>query len=181
MASRPSSSSAFAFLPSRKARWGLTVFGLLVLGQGLGKAVDPVGYMAALDAFHVLAPASFGPLKLGSLALVWTVVELLAGVALLYGGLSRAPAKQLTMAGIALALGSACATLSLEAGALARRLPIQNSATFGSYLAQKLAWLALVQEAVVIALLAWLFVSVMKWPSLDQAANRTRPRTLSHA
>lgn len=179
MAPRLSSSSSF--LPPRKARWGLTVFGLVLLGEGLGKALDPIGYMAGLDGFHVLQPASLSPLKLGALALVWTVVELLAGVALLYGGLSRAPAKQLAMGGIVLALGVSCAYLSLDAGALVRHLPIQNGTHFGAYLPQRLSWLVLAQEAAVIALLARLFVSVMKWPSLDHGPGPMRPRTLSHA
>jgi hypothetical protein len=173
--------SSLTFLPSRRARWALTVFGLVFLAQGLGKAIDPTGYMAALDAFHVLEPAALSPLKLGALALTWTVVELLAGVALLYGGLARAPAKQLTLAGVTLALGISCTYLALDLGALARHLPIRNCTCFGIFLPQKLSWIVIAQEAVVIGLLSWLFVSVMKWPSLNHLAPPMRRRALSHA
>ena len=85
-----------SFVPPRRARWVLLVFGALLCAQGLAKALDATGYMAALDAFHMLRPAALAPLSLGALALAWTVLELLAGVAMLYGGLSRTPAKQLT-------------------------------------------------------------------------------------
>lgn len=116
------------------------MFGLIFVAQGLGKALEPTGYMAALDAFHVLGPAALGPLELAALALTWTVVELLAGVALLYGWLARAPAKRLVLAGIALALGISCTYLALDLGALARHLPIPNCTRFGAYLAQRLSW-----------------------------------------
>src|SRR4051794_38463659 len=76
-------------IPPRRLRWVLTLFGVLFLAQGLGKALDPTGYMAALDTFHVLRPAALTPLSLAALALSWTVLELLAGVAMLYGGLAR--------------------------------------------------------------------------------------------
>jgi hypothetical protein len=159
--------SSLSFLPSRKARWGLTVYGLVFVAQGLGKTVDPNGYLAALDAFHVLKPAALGPVKLGALGLSWTVLELLAGVAMLYGGLSRAPAKQLALSGVMLALGLSCAYLSLDLGALARHLTIANCTCFGTYLPQRLSWFVIAQEAVVIGLLTWLFTSTMRWPSLD--------------
>jgi hypothetical protein len=163
-------SSSLSFVPSRKARWGLTVYGVVFLSQGLGKTLDPDGYLAALDAFHVLQPAALGPLSLGALGLMWTVLELLAGVAMLYGGLARAPAKQLPMAGLALALGLSCAYLSLDVGAFARHVPIQNCTCFGTYLAQRLSWFVVLQETAVIALLTWLFASTAKWPLLDRAS-----------
>ncbi|MEA2752196.1 MAG: hypothetical protein QOI41_6339 [Myxococcales bacterium] len=164
-------SSSLSFLPSRKARWGLTAFGLLFVAQGLGKTLDPDGYLAALDAFHVLKPAAIGPLKLGALGLTWTVLELLAGVAMLYGGLSRAPAKQLALGGIMLALGLSCAYLSLDVGAFARHLQIQSCTCFGTYLPQRLSWFVVVQETVIIGLLTWLFTRTMRWPSLDHIAH----------
>lgn len=172
--------SSSSILPVRKARWALTAAGLLFLGQGLGKALDPTGYMAALDAFHVLKPAALSPLKLGALALVWTVVELLAGVALLYGGLSRAPAKQLVLGGVLLALGVTTAYLALDAGALVRHVPIQSCACFGVFLPQRLSAFVLVQEAAVLGVLGWLFLRVLRWPSLEHVAPM-RPRALSHA
>ena len=163
-------SSALSFVPSRKARWGLTVLGLVFLAQGLGKTLDPDGYLAALDAFHVLKPAALGPLSLGALGLMWTVLELLAGVAMLYGGLARAPAKQLAMSGIALAVGLSCAYLALDLGALARHLPIASCTCFGTFLAQRLSWFVVLQEAAVIALLTWLFASTTRWPLYDRLA-----------
>lgn len=173
--------SALSFIPARKARWGLTMLGLLFLAQGVAKAVDPTGYMAALDGFHVLKPAALGPLKLGALALMWTVVELLAGVAMLYGGLARAPAKQLTAAGVMLALGISAAYLSLDVGAFARHLTIANSTSFGAYLPQRLSAVVLAQEVAVLGLLVWSFLFVLRWPSLDHVARPMRPRALSHA
>lgn len=164
-------SSSLSVLPSRKARWGLTVYGLVFLAQGLGKTLDPDGYLAALDAFHVLDPAALGPLSLGALGLMWTVLELLAGVAMLYGGLARAPAKQLAMSGIALALGLSCAYLALDLGALARHLPIANCTCFGTYLAQRLSWFVVLQETAVIALLTWLFTGTAKWPLFARVAR----------
>lgn len=158
-----------SFLPSRPKRWGLVVYGLVFVAQGLGKALDPRGYMAALDAFHVLGPSAFASLSLGSLALLWTVLELLAGVAMLYGGLARAPAKQLSLGGISLALGLSVAYLSLDLGAMARALPIENCTCFGSYLPQALSWIVIAQEVIVIALLSWLFTTVLRWPSLEHA------------
>lgn len=163
--------SSLSFLPPRRARWGLTAYGLVLLAQGLGKTLDPDGYLAALDAFHVLKPAALEPLSLGALGLSWTVLELLAGVAMLYGGLSRAPAKQLALSGVMLALGLSCAHLALDIGALARHLPIENCTCFGTYFAQRLSWFVLLQETTVLALLAWLFRSTSKWPSLDHVAR----------
>jgi hypothetical protein len=174
-------SSSLSFIPSRKARWGLTVYGLVFVAQGVGKALDPNGYMAALDAFHVLRPAALGPLSLGALGLVWTVLELLAGVAMLYGGLARAPAKQLTLAGIMLAFGISCAYLTLDVGAYARHLPIENCTCFGVYLRQRLSWFVILQESAVIVLLGWLFTTVMRWPSLEHVVHAIRRRSLSTA
>ena len=164
-------SSSLSFLPARKARWGFTALGVVFLAQGLGKTLDPNGYLAALDAFHVLKRAALWPLSLGALGLSWTLLELLAGVAMLYGGLSRAPAKQLALAGVMLALGLSCASLSLDVGALARHLPIPNCTCFGTYLAQRVSWFVLLQETTVIALLTWLFRSTSNWPSLDHVAR----------
>lgn len=175
---RPSSSPSS--VPLRRARWGLTAYGLLFLAQGLGKTLDPDGYLAALTAFGVLRPVAWWPLSLGALGLVWTVLELLAAVAMLYGGLARAPAKQLVLSGVMLALGLSCAYLSLDAGALARHLPIQNCTCFGTYLAQRLSWFVIAQESAVTALLGWLFTSIWKWPSLDRAAAAEHPHPHPH-
>ena len=163
---RPSYS--LSSLPPRKARWGLTAFGLVFVAQGLGKALDPDGYLAALTAFRVLDPVAWWPLALGALGLSWTVLELLAGVAMLYGGLARAPAKQLALSGVMLALGLSCAYLALDVGALARHLPIRSCTCFGTYLAQRLSWFVVLQETTVLTLLTWLFASTSRWPSLNR-------------
>lgn len=161
-------------VPPRRSRWWLVPFGVLFLAQGLGKAVDPTGYMAALDAFHVLRPAALTPLSLGALALSWTVLELLAGVAMLYGGLARAPAKELALAGLALALGLSGGYLALELGAFARHLPIQSCTSFGAYLGQRLTWGVLVQEALVIGALTWQVTKLARWPSLAATSGQAR-------
>ena len=175
---RPSSS--LSFVPPVAARWGFVALGLLFVTQGIGKAVDPDGYLAALDAFHLLKPAALGPLSLGSLGLAWTVLELLAGVAMLYGGLARAPAKPLAQAGIMLGLGLSCAYLALGAGALARHLPIANCTCFGTYLAQRLSAVVLLEEALVIAALAWLFTSTMRWRNENDAQAEAARRVHHH-
>lgn len=167
----------------RLARWGLTAFGFLFLAQGLGKALDPTGYMGALDAFRVLTPAALSPLTLGALALAWTLVELGAGALILHGGLSRAPARSVTLTGLGLALGISLAYLALDVGALARHLPIDNCTCFGTYVPQGLSWSSLAQKAAVVALLAWLSSATLRSSSRGHAPATTpmRGRALSHA
>ena len=86
------------------------------------------------------------------------VLELLAAVAMLYGGLARTPMKEVGQAGVMIALGLSCAYLVLDLGALARNLPIDNR-------------LALAREIAAIALLAWLFAIV----SRESVAPRSSP------
>jgi hypothetical protein len=161
----------------------LAVVGLVFLGQGLAKALDPVGYMSALEAFR-LSPAALGPLALGSLALSWTALELLSGVAILYGGLARSPAMHLTAAAIVVATGLSCASLILDLGGLARHLPLPNGTIFREHLPARFSWLALaLLQAALIAVLAWLFARVSTWSSARRVARRMRGRgrALSHA
>jgi len=128
----------------QKTRWGLSIVGAVFLAQGIGKALEPTGYMLALDAFQVLRPGAHGPVKLGALALTWTVLELVAAVAMLHGGLARTPQKPAVLAGVMLALGLSCAGLVLDLGALARHLPATTP-------------LAIAQQLAALALLTWLF------------------------
>lgn len=136
--------------------------------------------MAALDSFHVLAPAALGPLALGALGLAWTVLELLAGVAITYAGLARAPSKEVTLAALAVALGLACSALALDVGAVARHLTIKSSLTFGAYLVQPLSWFVIAQQVALVMLLSWLFARVRSWPastptpSAPSAGRRSR-------
>ncbi len=74
----------------------------------------------------VVADALFArPSALAEVALAWTVLELGAGVALLYGGLARArrsdpdAPRAVALAGISLALGLAVARLALHPDARA--------------------------------------------------------------
>jgi hypothetical protein len=157
---RPSSSVTMSRALARAA---LVASGALFLAQGGAKALDPAGYLAALDAFHVLAPARLGALSLGALGLAWTVLELLAGGAMLYGGLARAPRTKLPLAGIAIAIGLSFTYLALDVGALARHVPTAGSTSFGAYLAQPLTASVLAQDTLVIVLLAWLFTRVVTW------------------
>jgi hypothetical protein len=166
-------SSSLSFVPARHARWALIACGLVFVAQGLGKAVDPDGYLAALYAFHVLQPVAWWPLSLGALGLTWTVLELVAGGAMLYGGLGRAPTKGVALSGVMLALGLSCAYLALDAGALARHLTIANCTCFGSYLAQRLSWFVLLQETTVIAFLTWLFTTTSKSASSNRGEARS--------
>jgi hypothetical protein len=171
--------SSLSFIPSRFERWGLTGFGLLFFAQGAAKAVDPNGYMASLDAFHQVQPAALSPLSLGALGLAWTLLELLGGVAMLYGGLARTPAKRLALGGVMLALGITAAYLSLDLGALAHHLATPST-TFGSYLAEPTSVLVVVQQATVFVTLAAVFTSVLRWPSVS-ATSAPRSRQPSHS
>lgn len=154
------------------------MLGIVFLAQGLGKAVDPTGYMAALDKFHSGAHAGFFAVPLAAVALTWTVLEVACGVAMLHGGLARAPSKNVTLAGIVLALGLSFAYLSLDVGALARGLPIDNCTCFGAYLPQKLGWLAMATELYVIGALAWTAHTTLRWADRWGRSARARGRSV---
>lgn len=161
--------------PRRRSRWPLTALGGLFLVQGLTKAFEPTGYMAALDKFHSGAHGdTFLAVPLASVALGWTAVELASGVAMLHGGLARAPSKGMTLAGVVLALGLSFAYLSLDVGALARGLPIDNATAFGAYLPHHLGWAAIASELCAIAALCWAGHDTLKWAA--QWGRRVRAR-----
>jgi hypothetical protein len=159
-------------------KWLLNIFGVLFVAQGAAKALDPVGYMAALETFRVLRPLA--PVSLGALALSWTVLELLAGVAMLYGGLFRtagSAGKQLVLGGVMLGLGISAAYLVLDAGALVRHLPIGNCTWFGAYLPQKLSAFVLAQELYVLGMLGW----IASWLVSPASAGAPRPISVTSA
>lgn len=163
--------------PRRRSRWPLTVLGTLFFAQGLGKAIEPTGYMAALDKFHSGAHTGFFAVPLAAVALVWTVLELASGVAMLHAGLARVPSKAVALAGLVVALGLSFAYLSLDVGALARGLAIDNCACFGVYLPQKLGWLAIATQLYVIGALAWTGHTTLRWADRWGRSARARGRS----
>jgi hypothetical protein len=165
---------------SRRARWSLTLLGALFLTQGLAKALDPAGYMAALARFEIFAsvdPTTFagGSVALGTAALGFTAAELLAGVAMLLAGLSSAPPRRLSFAGVLAALGLSAVMLALQGGALARGLDLDNVGRFGAYLAQPLSGLTLAQELCVAVLLALHARAIALWAR--EGAEPPHPET----
>lgn len=165
--------------PRRRSRWPLTALGGVFLVQGLTKAFEPTGYMAALDQFHSGAHGdAFFAVPLASVALSWTAVELASGVAMLHGGLARAPSKTLTLAGLVLALGLSFAYLSLDVGAFARGLHIENATGFGAYFPQPLGWAAIASELCAIAALCWAAHATLKWAARWGRPARARGRSV---
>jgi hypothetical protein len=173
---------------SRRARWVLTLLGALLLTQALAKALDPAGYMAALarfDIFPSVDPHTFagGAVGLGAVALAFTAAELFAGVAMLTAGLSNAPSRRVSLAGVVTALGLTGAMLALQLGALVRGLAIDNVTRFGSYLGQSLSGLSVAQDACIVVLLAVNLKAILGWSDDHEPAHPeetgVRPRVFT--
>lgn len=143
---------------TRKQRWATTVLGVVLLAEGLGKLLAPAGYFAAL--------ARFGPFDTTAAATVgslWMALEICAGAALLVGGLSDHPPRSIALLGAitALVLQLGYATLSTQA--YARGLDIRNCTCFGVYLAQRLSWFVLLQDAYMIFYSSWQVRKISRW------------------
>jgi uncharacterized membrane protein YphA (DoxX/SURF4 family) len=138
--------------------------GLLILGTGVGKALDLPGFVRVMETYGLLAPA-----LLSSVAVAITASELVLGVWLISGW---RPATAL-LAAIAVNLGYAV-LLSLT---LARGLDLKNCGCFGVFLARPLRWFSPLED-LAFAGLAWLLyrrVSSLPWPSgVDRRDVETR-------
>ncbi len=149
--------------PPRK-RWLFTLMGAVFAAQAIGKLLDVGGYTAALAAFQ-LVPTS----ALSAVSVIWICAELTAAIALVAAGVASETSRPLRGlarfgAGAALAISLAYAVLDVEG--YARGLPIRNCTCFGVYLAQRLSWFVLVQEAYVMAILLALLRKATRWRRL---------------
>ncbi len=127
---------------TRARRWALTLLGALLLAQGVGKLLDVGGYIAALGAFDALPVAANG-----SLAIIWLAVEISAGVGLLIAGLAKQPPRPLSFIAAALGVLTAVGYAAVTTQAYVRGLEVANCTCFGVYLAQRLSWFVLLQDA----------------------------------
>ncbi len=147
---------------SFSTRASITLLGLLLFAQGSGKLLDPEGYVDALAAFRVF-PSSW----LWSLAVLWLLAELTAGVLLVIAGWSREPLRKLALAGAWLALFISLAYLTLMSSAWSRDLHIANCTCFGGFLAQRLSGWVFLQEASMISWCLWQLVQISRWPTRE--------------
>jgi hypothetical protein len=147
------------------SRWLYTFMGATFLAQGAGKALDVDGYRSALDAFRFVPESA-----IGITSTAWLGLEIAAGVALMVAGLRRRPARGLGVwpALAALAISMGYAVLDLQG--YARGLRVENCTCFGVYLAQRLSWFVLLQEAYVIWMMQSLARKAARWPDA-----RSRP------
>ncbi|MEO6575242.1 MAG: FAD-dependent oxidoreductase, partial [Polyangiaceae bacterium] len=141
-----------------RKRWLFTVMGVTFAAQGIGKILDFSAYIAALDAFHFV-PA----LALPVVGAVWIAAEMASGLALIATGLTGSPRPSVARLGAMTALAVSLAYALLDIQGYVRGLPIANCTCFGAYLAQRLSWFVLVQEAYVILLMSLLVRKAVRW------------------
>jgi len=116
--------------------------GILILGTGVGKALDLIGFVRVVETYSLL-PAAF----LYPVAVVVTASELVLGVWLLSGWRPATAA----LAAIAVNLGYAV----LLTITLTRGLDLKNCGCFGIFLARPLRWFSPLED-LVFAGLSWL-------------------------
>ena len=137
----------------KSTSWAVLILGSVVLAEGMGKLLAPVGYAAALSKFDVIPP-HVGP----QVAALWTALEILSGLGLLVGGATVESATWArhwarASAFVALALSLAYAALTLSA--YRRGLAISNCTCFGIYLPQRLSAWVLFQDLYMIGFCGW--------------------------
>jgi uncharacterized membrane protein YphA (DoxX/SURF4 family) len=126
------------------------ILGLVMLAMGAGKLSDVNGYAAALAAFCVISAGA-----LHTVAWIWLIAELCAGVLLVLG--DRA-ARWGALLALVINLGYAALTTQ----AYARHLPIDNCTCFGVHLRQRLSWFVLAQDAYMIAFSAYVYYAARR-------------------
>lgn len=138
------------------------MLGALLVLEGAGKLLAPSGYFAALGRFGVVTGGA--AMVTGA---IWMALELAAGAMLLVAGLANRPPRRLALAAavVALVLQLAYATLSTQA--YARGLAVDNCTCFGVYLAQRLSWFVLVQDAYMIVFAALQLPKIARWRVQD--------------
>jgi pyruvate/2-oxoglutarate dehydrogenase complex dihydrolipoamide dehydrogenase (E3) component len=148
------------------SRWLFTMMGAAFLAQGTGKALDVGGYRAALEGFQFVPERA-----IAAVSALWLSLELAAGLALVLAGLQRRPTRALGMSGPLLALGVSVAYAVLDLQGYARGLSVDNCTCFGVYLAQRLSWFVLLQEAYVIWMMQSLARKASTWPARASLAD----------
>lgn len=131
----------------RSTQLGLGYLGVILLAQGIGKALDMPGYIEALAAFGALPESG-----LGLFGRTWMFAELLSGAGLLAATVGRAPLGRPAAMG---AIAVTTADLILTGGAWLRGLDVANCTCFGVYLPQKLSLFVLAQDVVMLMWAAW--------------------------
>ena len=131
----------------RATRIGLGYLGVILLAQGIGKAVDTTGYIEALAAFGALPDAG-----LGLFGRTWMFAELLSGAGLLATAVGRGQVGRPAAMG---AMAVTTAYLVLTGGAWLRGLDVANCTCFGVYLPQKLSLFVLFQDVLMLMWAAW--------------------------
>ncbi len=120
----------------------IIALGLLLAAQGLGKLANLSGYVAALGAFEALPGVLLWPV-----AVVWLVLEVGSGAALVQGRFARHGA----LGALAISVGYALLTVS----ASVRGLVVPNCTCFGVFLPQALGASVLVQDAIMVIWSGW--------------------------
>jgi uncharacterized membrane protein YphA (DoxX/SURF4 family) len=126
-----------------RARLALRIgLGVLILGTGVGKALDLTGFVRVVETYSLLPSAFLYPVAVAA-----TASELVLGMWLL-SGWRLAPAA---LAAIAVNLGYAV----LLTVTLTRGLDLKNCGCFGIFLARPLRWFSPLED-LVFAGLSWL-------------------------
>ena len=116
-----------------------TLLGVIILGSGVGKALDLHGFVVVLVTYRAFPNALLWPIAIGV-----TALEIVLGAWLFTGH----RLKIMAMASIAMNAGYAIwMTISLLRG-----LDLKNCGCFGIFFARPLTWQSPVEDLVMIAL-----------------------------
>ena len=154
--------SAASARRSPKRGWnGLRfLLGALILGTGVGKALDVAGFIRVMETYRLLTPAFLYPV-----AVAVTAGELALGVWLLSGWRPTTA----VLAAIAVNLGYAV-LLSIT---LVRGLDLKNCGCFGIFLARPLRWFSPLED-LALAGLSWLLYRRISGPEPGQPGSIAR-------
>ena len=116
-----------------------TLLGVIILGSGVGKALDLHGFVVVLETYRAVPSPLLWPIAIGV-----TALEIVLGAWLFTGH----RLKIMAMASIAMNAGYAIwMTISLLRG-----LDLKNCGCFGIFFARPLTWQSPVEDLVMIAL-----------------------------
>ena len=132
-----------SFLRGRFPRYFV---GIVLIGTGLGKALDMPGFVAVIESYR-LAPHAV------NVALAYTLpfLELGTGILLTTGRFV------LSAAGIAVALHVLMIIVVLTT--LGRGIRVENCGCFGVFLARPLSYTTLIEDAVMLAVSVWAWIN----------------------